>query len=77
MVFRIVCKPQSPDETAEALKEEMNRTYGVWAEEVREGNTNPLVVEWVSVQHLYFHVRTGKLREIVDLRQETLSYRRQ
>ena len=73
MVFRIASKPPNPEEIAEALRKEMDRIHGVWAEEVREGNTNPLVVEWVSVHDLHFHARTGKLREIVDLRYEGLS----
>ena len=68
MVFRIACQPQNPEKTSREVQEEMDRVHEEWAKEVAEGFVNPLVIEWVSVQDLHYNARSGKLKEIVDLR---------
>lgn len=68
MVFRIACQPQNPEQSSRGIQEEMGRIHEEWAKEVAEGFINPLVIEWVSVQDLHYNARSGKLKEIVDLR---------
>ena len=68
MVFRIASQPKDPERLARLLEEELGRIKTDWAQEVRDGFYGPLAVEWVSVQGLIIQSRTGKLREIVDLR---------
>ena len=68
MVFRIACQPQDPEQSSRRIQEEMDRIHEEFAKEVAEGFVNPLVIEWVSVQDLHYNARTGKLKEIVDLR---------
>ena len=68
MVFRIACQPQDPERSSRRAQEEMNRIHEEFAYEVVEGFVNPLVVEWVSVQDLHYNARSGKLKEIIDLR---------
>ena len=68
MVFRIACQPQEPEQSFQIIQEEMHRTHEEFAKEVAEGFVNPLVIEWVSVQDLHYNARSGKLKEIVDLR---------
>lgn len=68
MVFRIACQPQNLEQSSRGIQEEMGRIHEEWAKEVAEGFINPLVIEWVSVQDLHYNARSGKLKEIVDLR---------
>ena len=68
MVFRIACQPQNREQSSRGIQEEMGRIHEEWAKEVAEGFINPLVIEWVSVQDLHYNARSGKLKEIVDLR---------
>ena len=68
MVFRIACQPQDREQSSRRIQEEMDRRHGIFAQEVAEGFVNPLVIEWVSVQSLHYNARSGKLKEIVDLR---------
>ena len=68
MVFRIACQPQDPEQSSRRIQEEMDRIHEEFAKEVAEGFVNPLVIEWVSVQGLQYNARSGKLKEIVDLR---------
>ena len=68
MVFRIACQPQDPEQASRSVQEEMDRIHEEFAKEVADGFVNPLVVEWVSVQDLHYNARSGKLKEIVDLR---------
>ena len=68
MVFRIACQPQDPEQSSRIIQEEMHRIHEEFAKEVAEGFVNPLVIEWVSVQDLHYNTRSGKLKEIVDLR---------
>ena len=68
MVFRIACQPQNPEQSSRGVQEEMGTIHEEWAKEVAEGFVNPLVIEWVSVQDLHYNARSGKLKEIVDLR---------
>ena len=68
MVFRIACQPQDPERISQAIRKEMDGVHEEWAKEVAEGFVNPLVIEWVSVQDLHYNARSGKLKEIVDLR---------
>ena len=68
MVFRIACQPRDPEHSFREVQREMNRVHEEWAKEVAEEFVNPLVIEWVSVQDLHYNARSGKLREIVDLR---------
>ncbi len=46
----------------------MGKVLDYWDGEVKDGLFHPLGVEWVSVQDLVYNPRSGKLREIVDLR---------
>ncbi|MCJ1224606.1 hypothetical protein MMC12_001251 [Toensbergia leucococca] len=73
MVFRIASHPQNPEQMSKEVKEEMDKVNQEWAEEVRDGFINPLVIEWVSVHDLLYNARSGKLREVVDLRTEASS----
>jgi hypothetical protein len=73
MVFRIAARAESPDDAARALRDAMDTINEEWTDEVRGGLINPLVVEWIKVQDLHTHARIGKLREIVDLRYQSLS----
>ena len=68
MVFRIACQPGSPKQASREVEKEMDRVHEEWAKEVAERFVNPLVIEWVSVQELHYNARSGKLREIIDLR---------
>ena len=68
MVFRIACQPGNRERSSQGIQEEMDRIHEEWTKEVAEGFVNPLVVEWITVQNLHFNARTGKLKEIVDLR---------
>ena len=68
MVFRIACQPGSPEKSSREVQAEMDRVHEEWAKEVAERFVNPLVIEWVSVQDLHFNARSGKLKDIVDLR---------
>ena len=68
MVFRIACQPHNPEKSSQEVQKEMNRVHEEWAKEVAEDFVNPLVIEWVSVQDLHYNARSGKLKEIVDLR---------
>ena len=68
MVFRIACQPKNPERSSRQVQEEMNRIHEEWAIEVADGFVNPLIVEWVSMQDLQYNARSGKLKEIVDLR---------
>ena len=68
MVFRIACHPQDPDQSSRRIQEEMDRIHEEFAKEVAEGFVNPLVTEWVSIQDLHYNARSGKLKEIIDLR---------
>ena len=68
MVFRIACQPEYPEKASQEVQAEMGRVHEEWAKEVAERFVNPLVIEWVSVQDLHFNARSGKLKEIVDLR---------
>ena len=70
MTFRIAGRPLNEDEVADKLRKEMDRVNYEWANEVRDGFINPLLVEWVAFQDLHCSPRTSKLREIVDLRWE-------
>lgn len=70
MVFRIACQPQDPEGLTKELQAEMGKVLDYWDEEVRDGFFHPLGVEWVSVQDLICSSRSGKLRDIVDLRVE-------
>jgi phenylacetate-CoA ligase len=73
MVFRIPARPESPGGAARALRDAMDTINEEWADEVRGGLIDPLLVGWIKVQDLHTHERTGKLREIVDLRYQALS----
>ena len=68
MVFRIACQPQNTQQSSRKVQGEMDKVHEEWAKEVAEGFVNPLVIEWISVQELLYNARSGKLREIVDLR---------
>ena len=68
MIFRIASQPKNRDRLAKRLEEELGRIKANWTQEVQEGFYKALAVELVSVQDLNIHSRTGKLREIVDLR---------
>ena len=68
MVFRIACQPGNPEQSSREVQEEMDKIHEEWAKEVAERFVNPLVIEWVSVQELHYNARSGKLKEIVDLR---------
>ena len=68
MVFRIACQPEDPEQSRRAVQEKMDRVHEEWAKEVAEGFINPLIIEWTSVQELHYNKRSGKLKEIVDLR---------
>ena len=68
MVFRIACQPRNPEKSSREVQKEMDRVHEEWAKEVAEDFVNPLIIEWVSVQDLHYNSRSGKLREIVDLR---------
>ncbi len=68
MIFRIACRPGNRERSSQVITEEMERIHEVWAQEVAQGFVNPLVIEWVTVQDLHFNARSGKLKEIVDLR---------
>lgn len=68
MVFRIASQPSHPERVANNIQEEMGRVHNEWSKEVEDRFVNPLVVEWVSVQDLHYNSRSGKLRDIVDLR---------
>lgn len=68
MVFRIACQPGDPEQASQQVGKEMDRVHEEWAKEVAERFVNPLVIEWVSVQELHYNARSGKLKEIVDLR---------
>ena len=68
MVFRIACQPEYPEKASREVQAEMGRVHEEWAKEVAEKFVNPLIIEWVSVQDLHFNARSGKLKEIVDLR---------
>lgn len=68
MVFRIASQPQDRDRLAKELQMEMGKVLDYWDEEVKDGFFHPLDVEWVSVQDLIYNSRSGKLREIVDVR---------
>lgn len=45
MVLRIAARPESPDDAARALRDAMDTINEEWAEEVRDGLINHLVVE--------------------------------
>lgn len=68
MVFRIACQPKNPEQSSQEIQKEMNRVHEEWAKEVAEHFIHPLVIEWVSVQELHYNARSGKLKEIVELR---------
>lgn len=68
MVFRIACHPRDPEQSSRRIQGEMDRIHEEFAKEVAEGFVNPLVIEWVSIQDLHYNARSGKLKEIVDLR---------
>lgn len=68
MVFRIASQPKNPEQSSQKVREELDRVHKEWAREVAEGMVNPLVIEWISIQALHYNARSGKLREIVDLR---------
>ena len=68
MVFRIACHPRSPEDSSQKIQEEMKRVHDTYAEAMAERSHKPLAVEWVSVQELHCNARTGKLKDIVDLR---------
>ena len=68
MVFRIACRPQDPEQLSRGVQKEMDRVHEEWARKVAGGFVNPLVIEWISVQDLHYNARSGKLKEIVDLR---------
>jgi len=70
MVFRVASQPQDPDRFAKELQAEMGKVLDYCDEEVKDGFFHPLGVEWVSVQDLVYNPRSGRLREIVDLRVE-------
>ena len=70
MVFRIACQPGNPEQASREVEEEMDRVHEEWAKEVAERFVNPLVIKWVSIQELHYNARSGKLKEIVDLRVE-------
>ena len=68
MVFRIACQPQDREQSSRRIREEMDRIHENFAQQVAKGFVNPLVIEWVSVQSLQYNARSGKLKDIVDLR---------
>lgn len=68
MVFRIACQPEDRGQSSRRVQEEMDRVHEQLAKQVAGDFTNPLVIEWVSVQDLHCNARTGKLKEIVDQR---------
>lgn len=68
MVFRIACQPVNPEQSSRKVREEMDRVHEEWAKEVAERFVHPLVIQWVSVQELHYNARSGKLKDIVDLR---------
>jgi phenylacetate-CoA ligase len=70
MIFRVASQPKDPDRLAREMQEALARIKTDWAEELEIGKFKPLSVEWVSFQDLTINRRTGKLREIVDLRVE-------
>lgn len=68
MVFRIGRQPENPERSLREVQEQMDRVHEEWTKEVAERFVNSLVVEWVSIQELHYKARSGKLKEIVDLR---------
>ena len=70
MIFRIASHPKDPDRLAMEMQEELARFKADWAKELEDGYFKALTVEWISIQDLIINTRTGKLREIVDLRVE-------
>ena len=66
MVFRIAARPQEPESRARIVREEMDNTHEYARAE--QQYFNPLVVEFVSVNDFIYNDRSGKLREVVDLR---------
>ena len=68
MAFRIACQPDDPEQSAREVHEEMDRVHKEFAKEVAERFVKPLVIEWVSVQELHYNARSGKLKDIIDLR---------
>lgn len=46
----------------------MDRVHEEWAKEVAERFVNPLVIEWVSLQELQYNLRSGKLKDIIEIR---------
>lgn len=68
IVFRIACRPGNQEQVSQKVQEEMDKVHKEWAKEVAERFVNPLVVDWVSVQDLHYNARSGKLKDIVDLR---------
>ena len=68
MVFRIACQPRNPEQSSRGVQVEMDRVHEIWAQDLAEGFVNPLVIDWVSVQDLHYNARSGKLKEIIDMR---------
>ena len=67
-VFRIACQPRNRERSSRKVQEEMGKVHEQWKKQVEDGLISPLVIEWVAVEDLEFNTRSGKLKEIIDLR---------
>lgn len=68
MTFRIACRSKDQVDAESKVRAEMDTVNTEWALEVEDGLINPLEIEWVSMQDLQFNARSGKLKDIIDLR---------
>jgi phenylacetate-CoA ligase len=68
LVLRIAAEPSDPDAFGKELAEGLDRARPMFAEHVRDGLIQPLVVEWVTAAGLASNGRTGKLIPLVDER---------
>ena len=74
MTFRIASRSKNQAYAESKVRAEMDRVNTEWALEVQDGLINPLEIEWVSVQDLQFNARSGKLKDIIDLRLDMVKH---
>jgi phenylacetate-CoA ligase len=73
LVVRVACNPDDPAASAAKLSRGLDELRPMFADHVRLGAINPLVVEWVDGAGLRTNPRTGKLLPLVDERDTRLA----
>lgn len=68
LVVRVAAEPADAEVRSKALVTGLETIRPMFAEHVRAGMIQPLVVEWVAAGALDFNPRTGKLIPLLDVR---------